>query len=302
MHKHIKRISLCLIVLFAGSVAFAAGNEAEKGENKEESYSGRIIVLEKDDEVPTNFQTRGRGVGGVTGPMKKFQKKMPETHTAKIYVQRVQNMNYEKNDDALQRMVMLNPDGEKDGEEWDYVGKAERNPITRKIPWENDVKDGIEKIYGRGKDVRHYLRKERPWKNGKVEGVVKVYYPRGEIMSKVPFKDGEQHGKSKSYTRDGELMQVVPYENGKREGTMIKYWSDSGKKKKVVPCEDGKVHGKVRMYYKDGQLKAIMPFQMDSLHGVEIRYDEKGEVDTKRYWLNGKPVAEGVFKSRQKNK
>ncbi|MBS3764693.1 MAG: toxin-antitoxin system YwqK family antitoxin [Planctomycetes bacterium] len=299
MRKPLKRISLCLLVLFVGSVVFAAGEKAENGKKKEK-YEGRVIVLEKDDEVPTNFQTRGRGVGGVTGPIKKFIKKMPKTHTAKIYVRRVQNMNYEKNDDALQRMVMLNPEGKKDGEEWFFVGTAEGNPITRKIPWENGVKNGIEKVYGRGKKVRHYLRKERPWENGKVEGVVKVYYSGGQIMAKVPYVHGKQEGVSKSFSEEGKLTQVVPYKKGKREGTMIQYWPKTGKKKKVVPCENGMVDGTARLFYEDGTLKAEMPFREDTLHGVEKRYDEDGELKRKRYWLDGELVPEGVFKDKYK--
>ncbi len=300
MRYHVHRITVCLLALIMGSIVVAADKTEEKEEKKDKiGKMDRVIELKKDDPVPTDFQHRV-GIQGIIRTIKKFKKKMPKTHTAKIYIERVQNMNYGKNDDVIRDMVMLNPEGEKDGEEWVFAGGAESNRLKQKIPWKDGVKDGIEKVYGRGRG--HYLKKERPWDNGEVKGVVKVYYPNGKIMSKIPFKDGKQHGKSKTYSRKGKLIQVVPYKKGKREGTMIEYWPKTGKKKKVVPCKDDKVNGEVRMYYENGQIKRKMHFKEDSLHGVVVEYNEKGEVETKRYWLNGTPVAKGVYESKKKNK
>lgn len=300
MYDHCRRICVWMAVLFVCTVAHGIADDAQQSKGEEKNQDGdRVIVLEKGDEVPTNFKARV-SPRGIIKAIKDFTEDMPESHTAKIYVTKVLNQNYGEYDDALKRMVMLNPDGEKDGEEWMYDAKPESVRLLRTIPWKHGVKNGEEKLYGESNN-ESYLKKTRTWKDGDIEGTVKVYYPDEEVMTEIPYKEGKQNGKSKSYTPDGKVKKVVPYKNGKRHGKVVEYWPGTDQKKKVVPCKDGEVNGEVQMYYEDGQLKAKMPFKEDSLHGVEIRYDEDGKEETKRYWHEGEAVPEGVYKSKHED-
>lgn len=301
MSRYCREITLCLIMLLVCGAGLAAEDESEEDGEKAEQEAERVIELEKDDEVPTDFEVRGSGQGFID-TIKEFKEEMPETHTAKIYIGKGLNQNSGEYEDTLERMVMFNADGDKDGEEWRLAGETENTDVRGKVSWEEGVRDGVEKVYGRTEKGKTYVRKTRPWKDGEVDGTVEAFYPDGELMAEIPFEEGKEHGKSKTYSKEGEVKQEVSYERGKREGELIEYWPETGEKKKVVPCEDDDVHGTVRMYYEDGQLKAEMPFKEDSLHGEEIRYDEEGEEDIKRYWLKGKRVAEGVYRSRQEEK
>jgi len=262
-------------------------------EKEQKGSGGRTIYLEKGDEIPTDF-TRRVSVEQMTDPMKKFVKKLPKNHKARVHVGKFYNQNSGNYNDRIDRMVMLGPDGKKDGVEWVYGGAGERVGLKRKVPWKNGKRHGKEKVFSRGPDGR-YVQKVIPWKNGNIHGTKKVHHPSGKLMARVPYRNGKQYGKSKSFNDSGKLTQVVPYKNGKRHGRMVYYWSGTDQKKKVVPCKNGKVHGTARLFYKDGTKKAVMPFRKDVLHGVVKRYNENGELDRKRYWIDGEQVPKGVF-------
>lgn len=270
---------------------------AEKGDQEtDETDVPRTIVLGTNEKTPTNFQHR-TGTRGIVNEINKFKKQLPDEHKAKIYIEKFMNQNYGKYDDRISRIVTIGPEGKRDGIEKIYKGWHESSVVARIIQWEDGVRHGNEEIIDRSEEGR-YVRKTIPWKDGRIEGTVKTYYPDGEVMSAAPYVDGKQEGVTKMWSDEGKLIQVIPYKNGKRHGTLEEYWAETGQKKKVVPCENGKVNGTVRLYYRDGTLRAEMPFQKDSLHGIEKRYDEEGDLERKRYWLDGERVPEGVFRDR----
>ncbi|MFP4027397.1 MAG: toxin-antitoxin system YwqK family antitoxin [Candidatus Brocadiia bacterium] len=291
-------IALALSCAFLAPIATPAEKEEKSAEGKIKGH--RTIVLKKGDEIPRDFHQR-QGPAGIIRQIEQFMEKLPEDHTAKIVIGKFLNQNYGGYDDRIDRMVMLGPDGKKDGLEKTYAGGGEGGGgLKREIQWKDGIRHGTEKVYSRGPGHGLYVQETIPWVKGKVHGTVQVFYPDGEVMAKVPYVHGKQEGVSKSFSEEGKLTQVVLYKKGKREGKMIQYWPKTGKKKKVVPCENGMVDGTARLFYDDGTLKAEMPFREDTLHGVEKRYDEDGELQRKRYWLDGELVPEGVFKDKYK--
>lgn len=285
------RLLAVLIVLTGLAPSVLGGQEKEK-----QTDGPRVITLEKDEETPTDF-THRTGPRGIVRAIDAFKKSMPEDHRARIYIEKFLNQNNGRFEDRIARMVMMGPEGKKDGEEHIYKGWHEHSEVARIITWKDGVREGPEKVFGRGPDGR-YVRKLIPHEDGEIKGTVTTYYPDGEVMAKAPYADGRQEGVTKMWSREGKLIQVIPYRDGERNGTLVEYWPKSGKKKKVVPCENGKVDGTVHLYHEDGTLKAEIPFKEDSLHGIEKRYDEEGELERRRYWLDGERVPEGVFRDR----
>ncbi len=297
MKNHTVRFT-CLAIFLTFTLISTAGVQ-EKKEGKDQSVKPRTIVLEKGDQAPTDFVHRVNPQG-MTDKINKFLEDAPKKHKIKAEVGTFYNQNSGNYNHRIERMIVLGPDGKKDGIEWDYGGAGESVNLKRKVPWKEGKRHGTEKVFARAKGQGRYVRKKIPWKNGTISGVKKVFHPSGTVMAKIPYKNGKQNGKSKSFNKDGKLTQVVPYKNGKRHGKMIYYWSGTDQKKKVVPCRNGKVNGTAKLYYKDGTLKAEMPFKNDVLHGIVKRYNEKGELDRKRFWIEGEQVPEGVFKDKYK--
>jgi antitoxin component YwqK of YwqJK toxin-antitoxin module len=298
-HDRTRTLGVGLLAALLILTALGPNELAGREEKRDDKTDGpRVITLTKDEETPTNFQHR-TGPRGIVRAINTFKEAMPDDHRARIYIEKFLNQNNGRFEDRIARMVMLGPEGKKDGEEHIYEGWHEHSVVARVITWEEGVREGPEKVFGRGPKGR-YVRKLIPYENGKIDGTVTTYHPNGKAMAKAPHVDGQQEGVTKMWTPDGKLIQTIPYEDGKRHGTLVEYWPQRGKKKKVVPCEKGKVNGTVHIYYEDGTLKAEMPFKQDSLHGIEKRYDEEGNLERRRYWLDGERVPEGVFEDRYK--
>lgn len=132
--------------------------------------------------------------------------------------------------------------------------------------------------------------------NGRACGTYKEWYQNGiqKIEAKVIEGTGDiVAGSEKSWVFDeccqvwketGAIEATILYEKGKLEGIST-YYHANGQVWKTIPYCEGKIHGIYEIYLEDGSI----------LQTTQYRCGLK-EGPSKRFWCNGKPAAEEIFK------
>ncbi|MFO7870218.1 MAG: hypothetical protein R6V03_02160 [Kiritimatiellia bacterium] len=233
----------------------------------------RVVTIDPSEPVPLPFQRF----------MKQY-KDLPEDHRLQITTRRtiVPGKGYMV--DSVQHITPVGPDGRKNGVQTFYrVGYMLEHSIT----WKDGVRHGPETFYARD-GRRMYAQKVVPWVKGEVRGVQRVFHPNGEVLAETTYVDGRPSGISRRYDDEGRLVRVTPYADGLRHGMSVDYYPGPPQRvKREVPYEKGLINGVVVDYWKNGRIKRKRPFKQDVLHGVEERCNEKGELVSKRRWIDG---------------
>ena len=215
----------------------------------------------------------------------------------RLLLENIYDPSKDKAFDHPRSMVPLNPAGKKHGEEQFRVPYD--STVFHTIPWNNGLKDGLEKVYRRGRREALSIEYEIPWKDGNIHGVKKSYFPDGNVMAEAAYVHGILEGESVLYSPTGQLERKSVFKNGKRDGPSDDYWP-SGRIKRTTPYKAGLIEGLVKEFYDSGQLKRELPFKNNVQHGPEKQYGADGKIEKTKYWVEGQEVAEAEFKQKFK--
>lgn len=275
-------IALIAAVALPAAVAWAqeAGDEADDGPKN--------VIVESVDDAP-KFGSR---------IVEKRLKKLDEDHKLQITIGRFFDQGHTTSSNEFEPYVAaavpVNKEGERDGVQMFHrprSGSAERSVV-----WADGVKQGPEKVYGRGGKVIEI----KPWVDNKIHGEVKTFDLEGNVLSVAHYEKGVQVGVSKSFDSEGRLLREVPYKDGEKHGKRVDYWPQTGEPKRVVPYRKGLAHGEVVEYHLNGEVKRRVNTIEGQLHGREEVFSDEGKLITVRYWWDGGMVSQSEFEAKQK--
>ena len=275
-------LGLALLASPARAQSFSLGGEDEKADDRP-----RTLVVEPGEEIQKKLPE-----GVHPRRYKDYRKNQPKEakdRPVRVTLETMRRAGSQEEVTFIAELTPLNAKGEPHGTEhhWDRFW----NSRSRRTPYENGVKHGVEKI----RNTEGTVVKRIPWKNGKVHGTKKAYHPNGELASKAPFKNGKAVGTARFWDQDGRLTRTVSYENGERHGPTKELWPGTEQVKRLIPHENGEVDGVAKAYYKSGQLKWRRAYEDDALHGVAKRFDPDGQLVEKVYWLDGEKVSREAY-------
>jgi antitoxin component YwqK of YwqJK toxin-antitoxin module len=236
---------------------------------------------------------------GDVSRLKPLLEALPDGHRLRLEFTTVPKAITNYKEDLRYVRIITTVDGQDrpDGLEVEY-GDWYR-PATRKTPYKQGVKDGVEQLFHPGTDT---LQQEIPWAQGKIEGVKKAFHENGKPAVETPYAGGTISGEVRSYTDTGRLLRVARFTAGVRDGEMVDYWPDrESAVERTVPYKRGKIDGVARAFYADGKPKWEKPFRDNLQHGIEKQFAPDGTVERERHWIEGDPVTAEEFAAKVKH-
>ncbi len=200
--------------------------------------------------------------------------------------------------------------------EWSFY-REDGNP-ERTITYENDVKNGVERIY----TVEGILFGENQFVDGKQEKKSIFYYADGSVSKEVEFKQNKEDGKGLEFGTDGRVITFLTYKDGylrsqekvnrysgrgEKMGKWIEYYPNSKKIKEEGNYSNGKRNGLFKIFNKKGQLERVETYKNGILqeeNGDEIldlkkEIGENGKIKSIGSYANGKK--QGIFREYNSN-
>ena len=107
----------------------------------------------------------------------------------------------------------------------------------------------------------------------------------------ILFSCKDKSSQKEFYYKTGELKEKIVYPDAKDTTTFHgTIYYKNGKPMKIVQIVDNQVEGKMYVFNQNGNLKDIETYKNNKLHGLSARFNSKGEILNKCFFLNGKPI------------
>jgi antitoxin component YwqK of YwqJK toxin-antitoxin module len=261
-----------------------SSNRGGQDEATAPDASGDRLVVSDVKEAAGKVSTR------YLDTVKEMLASTPEDYRVEIYLGFKFYPGQKRMEKWIKSIVPLNPAGRRDG----VLRRYYRRWIRRTVPYQNGVRDGVERGYFTEGGARGELKEEIPWVDGEVHGMKKKYFPDGTVRTMVSYKNDKVHGPTYVYDEEGNLLRKTNYVNGERHGNRTDYWPN-GNPLRVIRYEHGEIEGTVKEFYEGGTLKKEIPIHNETRHGIMKVYDESGELEEETYWIDGDEVTKWAY-------
>ncbi|HLP14404.1 MAG TPA: hypothetical protein VK177_20915 [Flavobacteriales bacterium] len=172
--------------------------------------------------------------------------------------------------------------------------------ITKETMYKNGKKDGIRKVYDKGK-----LEREENYNEGIQDGEEKIYWDNGKLRTTNTYVNGSKSGMSVEFKADGMKQSEVMFKDGKEEGIYRSY--NGGKVDQEGNYSHGEKTGEWKLYYGDKILIELVTYSNGKKEGkylknmyqkISIEGTYSNDLETghwKYYNKNGRLEKEGDF-------
>ena len=130
--------------------------------------------------------------------------------------------------------------------------------------------------------------------NEKRHGVWKFYNSDSIVAAEEVYDKGVPSGLWKTYYPNGALYEEMPYVNGKKEGVWAQYFYDGPIKVKATYKND-MIEGLATFYHPNGRVFISGPYVNNLKNGVWTHFNDKGIVEKKEIWQEGRLVSEEYY-------
>ena len=188
--------------------------------------------------------------------------------------------------DGKKRSVAVYKDGVLEGkcQSWYKNGKP-----RSVIEYVNRKRQGVEQLWKEdGKPVS-----ETTYRAGIRHGPERLWWNSGKPKSETTYFEDKKDGPEKIYDFGGNIQSETVYVKGTLQGLQVRYFAN-GKKRSEVFYNGGRRDGTSRSWFANGKLRNLVTLRLDKNHGPAEVHDMSGNLVSKGFYKNGRPV-NGTF-------